>query len=129
MGWASLIPTVLKIIMHIVKYFTSKRYRNQKKNEKRQQERKKLKNAVNKGDTGEVNKRVRKILKVLPVAFIISVGGCVSTGGDEQVMYIAEEQKVIRMEHNGETGWWVPDAVMFKLVDEAESNEKKQRGE
>lgn len=128
MSWASLIPTALKIVYRLIKYFTSKNYRDEKKREKKRKEREKLHEAVKNGDTGEVNRRVRRILKVLPIAFLLTVGGCVGNSGGE-VMYIAEEEKVVRMEHKGESGWWVPDAVMFKLIDEAETENGKQGDE
>jgi hypothetical protein len=71
------------------------------------------------GDADAINKTLRKYL-ALPLLCIPLFAGCRTT----EVVYVADSDKVISMEHNGAPGWWVPQPIFEKMVESVIRNKE-----
>ena len=72
------------------------------------------------GDADEINKTLRKYL-ALPLVCIPLLSGCRTT----DVVYIAEGDRVIEMEHNGAPGWWVPQPIFERMMESVIRNKER----
>ncbi len=77
-------------------------------------------NASREKDADEINKTLRKYL-ALPLLCIPLFAGCRTT----EVVYVADSDKVIAMEHNGAQGWWVPQPIFEKMMESVIRNKEK----
>lgn len=74
-------------------------------------------------DTDAVNARIGRILRVLVVVGVSVYGfGCKT---HYKAIYVPESAKVVPMDLNGASGWWVPDHVLVQLLEKAEKGAEK----
>lgn len=87
--------------------------------------------AIKTGDEAEVNRRLHRLRLALlvPITVVCLAGpGCVSAS-PERVVYIAEQDKAVRLDLAGRPGWWLSDDVFAQLLEAAErSNACKLEG-
>lgn len=80
--------------------------------------------AVRKGDEDKVNAHIQTLLRSAVLwAFLGLCAGCATT----EVVYVPETDRAIRMEHDGRPGWWLPDAVMARLLEDATRWQNRER--
>lgn len=78
--------------------------------------------AIIKRDEDDVNRHLNRMLGVVVVLAVLSVG-C----AHRRTVYIRDSDKVIFHELNGKPGWWVPEAIFGRMMNklaEAEAKEK-----
>lgn len=81
--------------------------------------------AVRKGDEDRVNAHIQTLLRVVVLWAVLGLcAGCVGT---TKVVYVPETDRAIRMEHAGRPGWWLPDAVMARLLEDATRWQYRER--
>lgn len=73
--------------------------------------------AVTTGDADEVNKTLRKNGLLILVVMLALCSGCAG-----KVVYIERDDAAVRYELNGKKGWFVPDATMARLMEQAIRN-------
>ena len=96
-------------------------------------EQQKIAEEVRNKDVDAVNARIQSFRRTpLPLVTIavavFALAGCTTT----KVVYVEEQDKVVPMQHAGQSGWWVPDHVMIDILtrlDEAERQTKKAKME
>ena len=81
--------------------------------------------AVRKGDQDAVNARVRDLMRVAVLWALLGLSvGC---GTTTRVVYVPENEKVIRLDYEGRQGWWVPDSIMARLMEDATRWQTRER--
>jgi hypothetical protein len=75
-------------------------------------------NAVIRGDEEALNERLSHLLKVATLAFLVAAlsAGCART----RVVYVPESERAVRSEHAGQSGWWLPDSAMARILERLE---------
>ena len=71
--------------------------------------------AIQTGDENKVNARIQTIIKVVAVSFLLC-----SCQVPTKVIYVPADEKAIPIVYNGQQGWFVPNAIMQKLLDAAD---------
>ena len=71
--------------------------------------------AVRKGDEDAVNAKLQQLLKLVAVLGCLELAGCTAT----TVVYVPESEQAVRLQMAGKPGWWLPDSVMARLMEDA----------
>jgi len=76
--------------------------------------------AVRSGDEDAVNRRLKKMMLRDMMVLALPAVLAFTPGCAHQVCYIPQEQKAVRLEHEGVKGWFLPDGVFALLLEKAE---------
>jgi len=114
------VKIIIQAVFRILNYLFSREYRQKKKKERKEDWNKEMQEDVKNKRGKEVNKDVRDVLKILVISSVFILPSCTTT----PVEYIREEDKVISMEYEGRSGWWVPENVFIKLLEKAKDSQE-----
>ena len=80
--------------------------------------------SVRDGDQDAVNAAIQRMLRVAVMCGSLWLCGCAT---HPEVVYVPETDRAVRLQHDGRSGWWLPDAVMAKLLEDATRWQNRER--
>lgn len=84
--------------------------------------------AVYQGRKDEVNRKIGNVLRVVVLASLCGLGGCVAGGCARAVTrYVPADRAVIPETREGVSGWFVPNATMDDLLKAAQRAQDLER--